>query len=65
MESSERMMNALEDFAKMDEFKDLHKQFNTIIKDYHVKRDEQGVRSEETKKEVEKKVGQVMERYSR
>ncbi len=25
IESSERMMNALEDFAKMDEFNDLHK----------------------------------------
>lgn len=36
VESSDRMLRSLEEFAKLEEFNDLHKQFRQIIKSHAV-----------------------------
>lgn len=40
VESSDRMLKSLEEFAKLDEFNDLHKQFRTIISSHVEKKKE-------------------------
>ncbi|CDW88904.1 UNKNOWN [Stylonychia lemnae] len=63
--SSERMMKSLDEFAKMDEFKQLHKQFQDIMKTQKEKSDIQDNKSDQLRKDVEKQVDEVMKRYSR
>ena len=63
VDSSQRMMKALEDFAKMDEFNELHSQFKGIMQDYKVKKDEQEIKQCEVRASVDKQVTEVNKRY--
>lgn len=53
-EAQTRMMKSLDEFAKMDEFKSLHKQFTGILSEHKERREEQETKSEATKAAIDR-----------
>ncbi len=65
LESQERMMKSLDEFAKMDEFDKLRKQFTGILGEHKTQKDANEEKTERRGREIDKQVSEVMERYSR
>jgi hypothetical protein len=64
LESQERMMKSLDEFAKLEEFDQLKRQISGVLKEHQDQRDQQQAKSEQEKMEIERKVSQVMDRYN-
>jgi hypothetical protein len=65
LESQQRMMNSLEDFAKLDEFTSLKKQFTDMLSEHKQQRELLESQQMKKTKEIDDRVGEVMSRYSR
>jgi|LauGreDrversion4_2_1035121.scaffolds.fasta_scaffold1402125_1 hypothetical protein len=65
LESQQRMMNSLEDFAKLDEFTSLKKQFTDMLSEHKQQRELLESQQMKKTKEIDDRVGEVMTRYSR
>jgi hypothetical protein len=59
------MMNSLEDFAKLDEFTSLKKQFTDMLSEHKQQRELLESQQMKKTKEIDDRVGEVMTRYSR
>lgn len=65
LESQQRMMKSLDEFAKLDEFTQLKKQFTDLLSEHKTQK-EMLLSSQQMKtKEIDARVDEVNERYSR
>eukprot|EP00347_Sterkiella_histriomuscorum_P021756 403332873 len=65
VDSSQRMLKSLEEFSKIDEYKQLHKQFQDIMSTHKEKMSHQDANEETLRKQVNTQVNEVLDRYSR
>ena len=64
-ESQQRMMKSLDEFAKMDEFESLKAQFTDIMHEHKQQKDLLETKAGYQTKEIDTRVTEVMDRYSR
>ena len=65
VDSTMRMVKSLEEFAKVDEYSQLHSEFQSIMSAHKQRAELQDTQQETLRKEVEKQVNEVMHRYSK
>ena len=65
VESAARMMKSLDEFAKIEEFTELHKMFEDVMEKAYEAKKENGESHLKLRKEIDKQVTEVNEKYSR